>query len=558
MIRGYIININYKDKDYQYKIDDGNAEFYTFPDEEYFGSGVYTIKVKALAISSENYVNADYSAEFVMTVCETVKDIRTEKGVLNWEPIVGAENYIVRIFDNGDFKTYYKTRTNSFDFSVLSRDYTAKYYTSTIQAINEESDIVASSEESAEFQVVRLPEITKYRLSMGDLYVYAHSFTSQIKIILTAQDMPGYEFVADIESSVGSIKDQYTNWENVSNLDVLLANDENSNSKYKFDYYKLEFKYSDEEKTTILNCLSKGYSIQFEAIGNSASFFSTVNSYITSSTNNSELINENFNTTTLTKTLTPNVSLADRGVVVWELENTTYSQMNYDGLKDLLLFKVRISTKAVNHEFYVADYLDMDNLPLDVEVYEFDELENHTYYGYLKYNDIYINILDFSQGGGKVGNRELNFNQNNLYYVNYKTGDVETINLIDGGNFDVSINVLGDDTRYLTSNNSKSLQVVRYAQLALSVSDGYLKWKNQKTESDNPIYLLKITASDNTQSYVYLYDENLPYSINSETPEVLENGRNYTHAMNFSTEYINYLFDTVDENGNNLFTEVIR
>lgn len=562
--KGYVIEINYYKSEnedpikYSYTIEGENVCVHTFPNVAGFGVGTYKIKIKALATDTAPYVNSSFSEEYIFNLASTPSNFKTENGKVLWDAVTGAGQYLVRVLDkNGNYLNCLKVLESNFDFNALSGEYAPDLYKITVQAINENDPNIVSSAISKEFLVVKLPAINKYKLDMGALYVYAHSFTSQIKLILTSENNI-YSYVCDIDSSLREMSG--TDWQDVADLDNMLTSQQETDT-HKFEYKPIVLKLTAAEQTKIIDCLNDGYTLSLQALGNSAKTFATVDSDITNSA--SGLLLKNANDTSLgediqrklIKTKMPTVNISSRGVVNWNLIDVDYVNMNYNGLTDLLLYSITISVKGKDYTFLVADNVDINNLPQGATFVKFEELETHTYYGYLRFDngttdpndDLFVNVIRYIDTI-QVGELNLDFTKENIHYVEQTANvlgnaKVSTINIISGGNFDVAINVVGDSTIYLTSNTAKSKTIIRYQQLTLAVEDGYLTWKNLKTNIDSPIYLVRVTNTQTKETkYVYLYEEGMGDAF---TMPIFVEGATYKQAISFDDEYIKFMLDTV-------------
>ena len=117
-----------------------------------------------------------------------------------------------------------------------------------------------------------------------------------------------------------------------------------------------------------------------------------------------------------------------------------------------------------------------------------------------------------------------------------------SIDLSKGGSFALKAQMLGDDTRFVTSNISNGITVERYKSIGLNVYNGQLKWEKQVVEIngeiDEAVYLLEV----GTIAKIILYD---PLKVNKDRlAEMLENeGNGYViDAISYADEdqYIVY------------------
>ncbi len=557
--KGYIIEIEYSklgDSEpikFTKTIEGENINYLTFPTVEGFDVGDYKVRVKALASVSNIYLNSAYSEEYTFTLTQKPTRLKTVEGKVSWDIVSGAGSYLVRIYDSDDkYLECKKVAENSFDFNNLSGSYKEGLYKVSVQTINETNPNVVSSAESDKLTVLKIPEINSFKLEMGTLYIKTHKLVDRVSLVLTSGNVR-LEYTGTIESDWESMNG--AGWDDYD-IDALL--------KDGMVDRKVVMKFASGQTTEIFDCLNDGYTISLCAIGNTSSNFATVDSNVTNSVTGETLFNSNEDLSTdvrrrLIKTKSPTSSVNTRGVVSWTLEDVTYSQMDYNGLKDILIYNVIISIKGKEHSFLVADNVDLNNLPSGTTYSTFGDLELHTYDGYLRYDngtpddltdDLYINVLKYvDTDGEQCGRLAINFNISNLYYVKRSsTSDdkqMGSIGFTDGGNFDVVISVLGDNTLYLTSNNSKSQTIIRYPQLSLGMENGYLKWTNLKTNIDSPVYLIKVTDTTSKEvKYVYLYEEN---AGNDFSMPVYVEGATFKQAVSYDEEYIEFMLDTIFE-----------
>lgn len=564
LTKGYVVEINfYKTETDQpikhtHNIEGENICMYTFPMVEGFGAGTYKIKVKTLASDSTLYVNSAFSEEYVFTLANTPTNFKTENGKITWDNVSGAGHYLVRVFDKNDnYLSCLKVKESTFDFYAMSGEYAPDLYKISVQAINENDPNIVSSAISTEFLVVKLPAISKYKLDMGKLYVYVHSFASKVKLTLTSENKV-YNYECDIISSIGELSG--TDWNDIADLSTILTS-ENETDTHKFAYQPITLKLTAEQLTQIIDCLNDGYTISLQTLGNSAKVFATVDGNVTNSASGNSLINANYTNDEgniqrqLIKAKMPTVNIVSKGVVSWNLLDTEYANMNYNGLQNILLYNITISVKGKEYSFLVADNVDINNLPSGTTFVKFEELDTHTYYGYLRFDngttdihdDLFINVIRYIDGQ-QYGELNLDFTKENIHYVEQSAnvlGDVKvsTINIISGGNFDVAVNLVGDSTIYLTSNSAKSKTIIRYQQLTLAVDDGYLTWNNLKTDIDSPIYLVRVVNTETSDTkYVYLYEENM--GDNFVMPIDVE-GATFKQAISYDDDYITFMLDTI-------------
>lgn len=604
---GYKVIITYKEKDYPYEVSGENNCLLLFPNVEGFCAGEYKIKIMTLANSSNNYLNSTYCSEFVFNVCETPNNIRTENGIILWDKISGAKNYLLRVFDKDETQLETLTTSkNSLDFNTLGGNYQEGMYKLSLQAINESDPSVVSSVVSPKYSFVKLPKISKFKVEMGELYVYAHSFTDKIELTLTNKidSSKKVSFTLEQESSAILLRDDNESWEDVTNLDDLLSSvDEESD--HKMAYLKFVPK-GDDASSVILDCLNAGYDIDIIAIGSTGSKLMLVNSQMTHSSSENNLTNENYmDTNSVTKIQTPTlqVSTTTRGKVEWGLKDTSYSSLNYDGLEGAMIYKVNLVALGNEYSFYVIDNIDIRNLPENSKLvayqypslleepddweenylsyyeyvsgegyvnistssapnfelnkyYKYNNDNKKDYYGYLIYNDLVLNIVRFTDGTNTQNDMFIDFSKASFSFAQSEVlerDQVITLTLTEGGPFIVSVLIVGDDTHYLTSNTTSVIRIKRYKDLALTIVDGELAFENlaKRDSEDSPVFLLNIKQDNKTIMLVYLYDETK--SGEFTLPIVLE-GATYTDGVSYEDDRISYKLDLF-ENGEYLIKD---
>lgn len=603
-VLGYKVVINYNEQDYSYTVSGEDNCVLLFPDEEAFKAGAYKIKIMTLSKSLDNYLNSEFSQEFNFVVCETPNNIRTDNGIILWDNVSGAKNYLLRVYDkDATLIESVSLNKNSLDFNTLNGNYSAGLYKITIQAINENDATIVSSEISPSYSIVKLPKIEKYKLEMGELYVYAHSFTSKIELTFTNvldTSVKSY-FTMERDSSAGLLAEDVslTDWVDLENLNDLLVSTNESDDHF-MGYFKFVPKGSTEEENSILDCLNTSYHLDIMAIGSTGDKFMTVNSQLTHSTFEEGLKNENVSSeSALMKTQTPNmqVSTTTRGKVVWNLVDTSYGNMNYGGLEGKLIYEVNMMALGDNYSFYVFNEFDIRNIPEGAKLvaykyptlirepadwaenyasyyeylagqgyvlitgdsaptfeankyYRLNESNEADYYGYLIYNSIVINIVAYTDNGVNQSELFIDFSKDTFTFVEkyLSEGTVvsHTLDLTQGGPFNASVNIVGDNTNYLTSNKSKTVKIKRYKELSLSIQDGELVFENlaKLDSTDSPIYLLTIKQNGEKLMLIYLYDEEASNTFT--LPETIADAT-YIDAISYEDDQIRYALDLMLE-----------
>lgn len=603
-VLGYAVVINYNGKDYSYSVSGEDNCVLLFPNEEEFKAGAYKIKIMTLSKSIDNYVNSEYSLEYNFTVCETPNNVRTDSGIILWDSVSGAKNYLLRVYDkDATLIESVRLNKNRLDFNTLNGTYSEGLYKITIQAINENDVTIVSSEVTPSYSIVKLPKIEKYKLEMGELYVYAHSFTSKIELTftnVTDTSVKSY-FTMERTSSVSNLltAENLTGWDDVNNLsDLLMSTDENDD--HYMGYFKFVPKNSVVDGNSILDCLNTSYYLDIMAIGSTGERFMIVNSQLTHSNFEENLKNENVDLeSALMKTQTPNmqVSTTTRGKVVWNLVDTSYGNMNYSGLEGKLIYEVNMMALGDNYNFYVFNEFDIRDIPDGAKLVSYkyptlirepsDWAENYAnyyeyvagqgyvlitgdsaptfeanryyrlnednkadYYGYLIYNDIVINIVAYTDNSVNQSELFIDFSKDSFTFVEKYLSDgnvvSHTLDLTEGGPFNASVNIVGDDTTYLTSNKSQTVKIKRYRELSLSIQDGELVFENlaKLDTSDSPIYLLTIKQNGEKLMLIYLYDKEA--SDNFTLPETIS-GATYIDAVSYADDQIHYALDLMKE-----------
>lgn len=552
-VSGYLLEINYNEETYTY--DDVGAETtsYAFPDDITFVEGCYSYNVRIKALTTaDGYLNSKFSEYLTVTLCEQAKGLKTTDGVIGWDPVSGANEYIVKVSTVAESK-YFEVTETSF---ALGDDYTAGHYKIIVYATNKSDSTIITGAASEEVEVLKLPQITKYKVIDGELYVYVHSLVSKVKLTLTDSKGAIIEETLDLtDYGTGNLYDINLKDELTPSLafaeitgawskqpDLGLTTGEEAESKLKNRYIKVLV---GETKTSVLDILADIYTVSSIAIGNSGTEDLTVCSAACEN-----LTNVTNPSAELQKLTTPTIFCEEKGIVGWQIGSdpaNTNTNLNYGGgLECVLVYEITITMGKDKHSYW-----GVDNIPADITITENEEITNEqVYFGYFALGGRTYNILRKSTTETML----IDFTKQALHYLD-KDGVKKELIFADGGNFTISVRILGDNVSYLTSNSSKQLELVRYKQNNLSVVNGYLTWENLKVGKDDPIYLLKTINSSGEVIYLYIYDSKSEYGEPDidELP-IYEEGKTFFKGINFTDvdgnviPKLSYMFNSVDDN----------
>lgn len=503
-VGGYKVVVTYKGEDYEFyttenwmtmpKFDDKNSNGELDEGEVEFGAGTYIIKVMSLAIDQNNsyVVNSKFCEAIEVVVLPTPDGLATKSGNLVWTENTSAEYYLVRVYLLGEETTLIasvKSKENNFDLTLLS-PFPNGVYALTVQAMHDGLRVL-SSEESEQFQVIRLPQAQGYYITQGAVWIKTHCFFSgleiylrkagtgelllgedgnPVKLELSNTDLSKYEeFIADI-----------TDW---SSSTVL--------STYNDDEYWTDVKYVDKNgDITLTQAVADGYLLDIKLIGNSTKKGAIISGQTASDVKNSKFDGD------LIKLEEPSVSINSKitGQVDFKM-NRDYKALTYfiDGdasLKGAYLYEINIQGDKA-YKMYVAEIFDQDLFSAsNIEVTQDDDtkhnLKHFTYGGYC-FNVLNSLSIDFTPAE---------------YFYYTTEGKYSLINFSLCGSFIVTARLLGDDTHFVQSNLSNPVSVYRYSILSLSTTDGKLEWKNLANEGDYPIYVITLTKGDKQYNLV--------------------------------------------------------
>ena len=114
-----------------------------------------------------------------------------------------------------------------------------------------------------------------------------------------------------------------------------------------------------------------------------------------------------------------------------------------------------------------------------------------------------------------------------------------SIDLSLGGSFIVQSQMLGDDTRFVSSKICNELIVKRYNPIDLTVYDGHLKWRKQTVTLDETAYLIELSNG----AQIVLYDPTKISDLDGFKAMLVREGKNYhfdTISYEYTDEYIEY------------------
>lgn len=572
----YEIVINYNDVDYVFNCVERAFMMPTYYDannngsldegEVEFGSGTYTIKVRALTDNCENIVNSRYCGTISVMVLETPTGLSTKDGNIIWTNDSSVGYYLVKVYlINGNSKQIIvssQASVSEFDLTTLTPFETGVYGVS-VQAMHNNSRIL-SSKESNIFQVVRLPQVEKYYIKNGELHVIMHSFYSKAEIYLT-------------DKQTGTITHTFTMLNEASNDNVkeyvqdgLYMTWAKSNiiSTYTNDNYFVDVKYNVEGDATLRAALAQAYNLSVKLYGNTlpgdllpegVSIGGIISGHTSELAINKYWEDDNgvVDKNVVEKLVTPSVEVSstERGVMLVNIPNGLNYSLNYyvnggKALQGVHLYEVNISTNN-KYTIYVAEVVDVELLKNSLTAVGSELIQDNEDRNNLKhftYNGITFNIIDQNA----EGYIPFNFKTNHYYY--YSTDGIYTyIDLTVGGSFVVSVRFMGDDSCFVQSNLTDTVTIKRYSVLNLTINNGVISWLNQASADDHPIYLINL--SNETENFnLVLYNPEV--HDKEQIKKCLEAGKTYmfdtiTYAINAEVEdaVITYkgLADLIDQ-----------
>lgn len=511
----YCVEIEYNKEKYTYetqnewllmpRFDDKNSNGILDDGEVEFGAGDYKIRVMSFATDESNdyVVNSKYCEQIEITILAKPTGLKTESGDLCWDDNTSAEYFLVRIYlVNGADRSLIasiKSIQNKFDLTLLE-PFENGVYAVTIQAMHDGSKIL-TSDESDEYEVVRLPQVEAYYINQGQLWVKAHVFFSRIEIylrkagtgeLLVAEDGTVIKFTIQNPSlaKYTAFTQTMTTWSTSTILDTY------SDAEY-FDY----FRYIGNNNYTLAQAVADGYNLDVKLIGNSAERASIISGHTAV-----DVRNEKFDED-LVKLEEPNVAVSDTIVgrvdfnMQREYKSLQYYIDNETSLKGVYLYEVSIQGDN-SYRMYVAEIFDQDLFKASVPEIEQDDEAKHNLKHFM-YGGACFNVLD---------SLSLDFTMDEYYYYNIE-GEYSLINFSLCGSFTIRVRLLGDDTHFATSNYSSAVNIYRYRILNVSVTDGKLSWLSQANVGDYPIYIITLTSAGKEYNLV-LYNPALQ-SLNS-------------------------------------------
>lgn len=544
----YEIIINYNGVDYIINSTERAPQMPSFYDdnangnldegEVEFGAGVYSIKVRAITDNCDNIVNSKYCQPITIKVLETPTGLGVKNGNVVWTNDSNAGYYLLKVYLlNGNKKEIIvssQANVNEFDLTTLN-PFNEGVYGVSVQAMHNNSRIL-SSKESEIFQVVRLPQVEKYYVKNGELYIRVHSFYKKAEIYLTDKQTGAttYTFTMYNDKSNDNIKEYISNG--------LFATWSSSNiiSTYTNDNYFIDVKYAVEDDATLRTALAEDYSLSVKLFGNTISSEimpegACVGAIISGHTSN-QAINtywENddnvVDKNVVEKLVTPTVEVSStqRGVMLVNIPNGLNYSLNYyvDGqnsLQGVHLYEVNISTDN-KYTLYVAEIVDNALFEASLTAVGSELIVDNQDRNNLKhfeYNGIAFNVIEQNA----QGYIPFDFTENYYYYYDGSSGEYTYIDLTIGGSFVVSVRFIGDDSRFVQSNMSDTVTIKRYNILNLTISNGTMSWLNQATSDDHPIYLITLTNENETYNLV-LY--NPEYHTEQDLYNCLESDKSY-------------------------------
>ncbi|MBQ3502715.1 MAG: hypothetical protein IJA72_03520, partial [Clostridia bacterium] len=378
-VEQYEVVINYNDVNYVYyttdigfampEYGDTNSNGEKDSGEVDFGAGEYKIKVRALAKTSGNadVTNSKYCAEITITILATPMGLKTQNGNVVWTEN-SAEYYLARVYllNSDGTKTLITNASvneNKIDLSSIEFMQTGVYGV-TVQSMSNDSKVLASDESDA-LQIIRLPQVTKYYVDNGELYIRVHKFYTMAEIYLTNITTDETESVtkepiiisntdfSEYSAFIGS-----NDWLDTS-ITTVLADE---------DAY-IDVKYQNKIDSTLTSLLAEAYTIQVKLYGNSAVKGAIVSGAVSNAYNinlTTVVDEEDVYTNEIVKLATPTTEVSDRtcGQVLLSIpEGTSYNLSYYNdavegALEGVHLYQVNITVGTEEHSLLVAEVVD--------------------------------------------------------------------------------------------------------------------------------------------------------------------------------------------------------
>ncbi len=507
----------YYDKDESGDLSDGDVEF---------KAGDYQIYVIANSNDNDCIVYSHATAPINISILPAPTNLSVNSGDIVWSANLDAERYFIRVYNmssqNHELVASTITNNTIYDLTQLDLGDTPMIYGVTIQALHSSPNVLVS-EEGEMVEMIRLPQAKGYYVKDGILYVRIHKFFTTARLTVgnrtltisnNAENLRGYleDFVMDninIFDMEGSIRRAIIN-------------------SYADDSYYIDVPYvysTDQvtgDKNYDLRTVNAGeYSLDIKLYGNSSVIavdLLNIKWGMISGHTLTDAPNLNAEQDVIRKLETPiiNISSSVRGRVELSMPvGVTYSALEYfkngeNALKGINLYKINITTNT-DYTLYVAQIVDNDLFKQSATL-----LTGNNDLKYFAYNGIYYNVLT---------NLYFDFNNSHYYYYNSQ-GQPSNIELSKGGTITVSAKLLGDDTYYVSSNDTVKLELERYDSLSLMVDNGGLKWEAKATE--NNVYMLELTNNNITYTVV-LYNP----MTHGDVPSILGADR-YIYDTNYS------------------------
>lgn len=538
------------------KNNDGNISA-----EEMFVAGDYEIEIKVISkdITGYNFVASKYSDGFTVTILDKVK-LSTTDGQIEWATQENATKYLINIYEKDaiTIKNQIYSTEPSFDFESHGLNYVG-IFGITVQAVGENVGVI-NGVVSDMIMVYRMPEVSEILIDDGNLVILANKYFSYAKLKFTnISNLSENEITfrnADITNNLTSLN--LTNWKNyssdISNL--------NESERYIVNI----------DEKTILNLTEGGsFHISVKLYGNTENNLPVISSATLNYLNNMQA---------------NKLEKVETNVYYGNLEfgsATTYTNLNYnfnnqttisDFWQNTLVYNIKIATSQGNHEIYALDYDSFNSAVNNGDLIEGTDFEYvndvDNLYAYVIYNStvgedeltMYINVYE---------NNEFNFNLDSINYyfiqseinnniINYygETENLRTIDLTNGGSYEVSSVVLGGDgasnVGYLTSNiNKENNNFMRYSKNEIIVNLGIINIKDSRYRNENneildkPIYIISAEKLNSTTQYFCLY-----YNTPEEAEEIILRNNieldnlQYVQINKFSDDLTKCLFNISD------------
>ena len=401
------------------KFDAGVNTSLAFPDLGW-GTGDYYIYIQAKSgIYLENgevvyQTISPFSTTYTVTIQEAVTSISSVNGLLTWSSIPTAVGYNVRIVDASNHENIVFVTDANFDMS----EYVGFRSVSVMTKGNGEN--ILDSDYSDSVHVITMPKVENIGVVDGKLTFNAVSIFSRAKLTFTDvnNNLKFYEFDCDPNMFEG-VENAKT-WANI----VESFGTDYINWNYTGVFNAITNSYTLNKQ---INIAAGSYKLTIKLIGNS--YTGNVNvskgDIIVGSSQTSVSVE-------MEKLAKPTVSVDD-GIISWK-SNTNYAELKTFNVHVQRVYKLNGESKVENHIFQTnVDW---------------------------SYNN--ISSIDFK--GSSFDYTDLN-------------GQSRSITFGEAGEYKVYVSLQGDNTKYLTSNNSNTESVRILEDPEIKQIAGEMTWE---------------------------------------------------------------------------------